>query len=142
MKILDKYKYNPEDIVGGDQKSQHLTYRGQNIAYNILKGHVKQPVFIKVILKENVQDFDNFFQGEFEKFTQLQNNGVIKLLDRIETDAHGYLVFSKNEKPSAGNISLSNICIGIAIVVFGIFSFLQVSPNDTKKESNVCKYIL
>ena len=129
MKILDKYEYNPEDIIAGDQKSQHLTYRGQNIAYNILKGHVKQPVFIKVILKENVRDFDNFFQGEFEKFTQLQNDGVIKL--RIETDTHGYLVFSKNEKQLVGNISLSKVCIGI--VLFGsILSFFQVSLNESK----------
>ena len=96
MKILDKYEYDPEDIrTFLSQKSQHLTYRGQNISYNILKGHVKQPVFIKVFQKEKASDFDNFFQEEIEKFTQLQNGGVIKLLDHIETDTHGYLVFSK-----------------------------------------------
>ena len=79
MKILDKYEYNPEDIIVGSQKSQHLTYRGQTIAYNILKGHIKQPVFIKVFHKQRAWDFDNFFQEEINKFTQLQNDGVIKL---------------------------------------------------------------
>ena len=121
------------------QKSQHLTFKGQNISYNILKGHIKQPVFIKVFQKEKAPDFDNFFQEEIEKFTQLQNGGVIKLLDHIETDTHGYLVFSKfnEEKQSVGKKSMSKICIGIGIA-FCIFSIL-VSLNDTKNEITTSK---
>ena len=39
--------------------------------------------------------FDQVFLDEIQNLKHLEDTGVLKFLDRIETDTHGYLVFGK-----------------------------------------------
>ena len=94
---MNKYEYNPEDILDWQSKSEISTFKGcfkappgENVTIKVIPNTWEKSKHASTLLAVNYK----IYEKEVQKLQKLQRSGKIKFLEVLNINTTSYLIFS------------------------------------------------